>query len=133
MANADGAAFAKHRKERREEGVERPVAGPAGSLPEERISSPTDSPAPRAKGVGFERAGDQPNQFVVRTATLVAPRVRPPASLKRTNTRLRAGSKGITPAAATKTPNVGVAFASSICNGHRAECPQPMLRRISGV
>src|SRR5262245_57081837 len=48
----------------------------------------------------------------VRTATLVAPRVAPSASLKRRKTRLAAGSKGIGPAAAMKTANVGVALAS---------------------
>jgi hypothetical protein len=47
----------------------------------------------------------------VRTATLVDPRVTRPASLKRTNTRLLAGSKGTVPVPATKIPKVGVALA----------------------
>src|SRR5947207_617550 len=46
----------------------------------------------------------------VRTATLVAPRVTPPASLKRTNTRLFAGSKGTDVLPVTKIAKVGVSF-----------------------
>jgi hypothetical protein len=46
--------------------------------------------------------------YCVLTATLVAPRVTPFASLKRTNTRLLAGSKGTVLAPVTKIPKVGV-------------------------
>src|SRR4029077_2304441 len=47
--------------------------------------------------------------YCVLTATLVAPRVTPPASLKRTKTRLLVGSKGTVPAPVTKMPKLGVA------------------------
>ena len=46
--------------------------------------------------------------YCVLTATLVAPRVTPAASLKRTKIRLLAGSKGIGPPAVTNRPKVGV-------------------------
>ena len=44
-------------------------------------------------------------------AALVAPRVSPPLSAKRTTTRLCAGSNGNGPTAVTKIAKVGVAFA----------------------
>jgi len=44
-----------------------------------------------------------PDRYCVRTATLVAPRVTPPASLNTTLMRLFAGSNGTVPVAVTNT------------------------------
>src|SRR5262245_36524364 len=46
--------------------------------------------------------------YCVLTATLVAPRVTSPASVKRTKTRFAPGSKGTVPLPVTNTANVGV-------------------------
>ena len=50
--------------------------------------------------------------YWVFTATLVAPRMRPPVSEKRTNTRWSAGSYGTVAVPMTKTANAEVAPAS---------------------
>ena len=52
-----------------------------------------------------------PSSHCVCTATLVAPRVTPWGSRKRTKMRLRAGSKDTVPFPSTKSPKVGVALA----------------------
>ena len=56
-------------------------------------------------------SGDHPcpYNYCVRTATLVAPRTKPPASLNSTMMRLLAGSNGTLPVAVTNTEYVGVA------------------------
>src|SRR6185436_15282240 len=53
----------------------------------------------------------RPSSYWVRTATEVAPRVTPPASLKRRNTRLCAGSLATAPLPLTNTLKVGVSLA----------------------
>src|SRR5262245_30137516 len=57
---------------------------------------------------GAVTAPSDPSRYCVRTATLVEPRITPPGSLKRTNTRLVAGLKGTMPVPATNTLKVGV-------------------------
>ena len=57
---------------------------------------------------GSSLPSDLSRAHCVRTATLVAPRVAPAASPKRTNTRLVAGSKGTVAVPVMKMPNVGV-------------------------
>ena len=51
-----------------------------------------------------------PTVHCVLTATLVEPRVTPPASLNRTKIRFVAGLKATLPLPATNIPNVGVAL-----------------------
>src|SRR5580765_1254865 len=57
---------------------------------------------------------DKDETYCVRTATLVAPTVAPPAVLNRTNARLTPGLKATFPVPRTKTAKVGVCPAS-IC------------------
>src|SRR5439155_15059258 len=73
---------------------------------------PIRSPRRRrcARGLTFALEPD----YCVRTATLVAPRITPPESLKRTKIRFPAGSKGTLPVPVMKIAKVGVSLAS-IC------------------
>src|SRR5437867_3405846 len=68
---------------------------------------PTAAPPRRQGGAGETAAAHW-----VRIATLVAPRVVPDASLKRTKARLTAGSKATPALPTTKIPKVGVALAA---------------------
>ena len=54
--------------------------------------------------------------YFVSTATLVEPRVTPPASLKRTKIRLFAGAKAMTPLPVANIEKVGVALGAMLAD-----------------
>ena len=77
--------------------------------------------------------GRETHVYCVLTASLVAPRVTPPASLKRRNTRLFAGSNGTMPLPWTNTAKVGVVLAlisigSAACRRRRSRMREATAR-----